>query len=163
MLVTVFAAGALGCRTRSSRAPGAAKPRQIVWARTPAVGQSGQCPDDVVDLTGNSHQPTSDQIRCSYADADRGSARIDGTVLREAGGGLGDAVEGAEVVLVRLGEDGSARPVARTRTDAQGSFTLAARIAPGSYALRSGAASSPPWTWDGKGPWRRSDLRIYVP
>jgi hypothetical protein len=152
-----------GCRTRTTATPGAPRKNQFVWARTPAAGATSTCPDDVVDLTGNSHQPTSDQVRCSYADGARGQARIEGKVLRDSGGGLGEGVENVEVVLVWLGDDGSARPIARTRTDAQGGFSLAARVRAGSYAVRSGSRSTQPWEWEGKGPWSRPDLVIYVP
>src|SRR6185503_8957738 len=98
-------------------------------------------------------QPTSDQIRCSYADGARGQARIEGKVLRGDGSGLGEGVEGVEVELVLVADDGSVRPVARTRTDAQGRFSLATRVGAGSYVVRSAGSRSAPWEWEGKGPW----------
>jgi hypothetical protein len=155
--------GLAGCRTRPSREPGAPRKNQFLWARTPAAGATTTCPDDVVDLTGDPHQPTSDQVRCSYADGARGQARIEGKVIRGDGSGLGEGVEGVEVELVLIADDGSARAIARTRTDAQGGFSLATRVGAGSYVVRSGGISSAPWEWEGKGPWSRPDLVIYVP
>ncbi|HWB76083.1 MAG TPA: hypothetical protein VG755_14035 [Nannocystaceae bacterium] len=161
-MLALAVVGSLGCDKRSTRPPGAPRKNQFVWARTPAAGATGTCPDDVVDLTGNAHQPTSDQIRCSYADGARGQARIEGKVLRGDGSGLGEGVEGVEVELVLVGEDGSARTIATTRTDAQGGFSLATRVMAGSYVVRSAGGSSMPWEWEGKGPWSRPDLVIYV-
>jgi hypothetical protein len=152
----------VGCRKREARPPGG-----FTWAHTPAAGATQTCPDDAVDLTAD-RTPTMDDVRCSYADGAYGQARVDGSVMRDAVGGLGDGVEGVEVVLVRLPDaegdaSSAARAVARTRTDAQGSFTLGARVAPGRYQLRAAGAATAPWRWDGRGPWDRHDLRIYVP
>jgi hypothetical protein len=152
----------LGCRPRPPRAPGG-----FTWAHTPAAGGTSTCPDDAVDLTGD-RTPTMDDVRCSYSDAERGTARVDGSVLRDGERGLGKGVEGVEVVLVRLPDpadaaDAAPRPFARTRTDAQGSFTLGARVPPGRYELHTAGGASAPWRWEGRGPWARHDLRIFVP
>lgn len=143
----------LGCRTT---------PTQFTWARTPAAGATSTCPDDAVDLTGD-HVPTVDHVRCSYDDAARGQARVTGTVL-DAEGALGNPIEGTEVALVPI--DATGRPggaVATTRSDPQGGFTLRARVGPGRWAVAAGGALSPPWTWDGRGPWSLEDVRVRVP
>lgn len=130
-------------------------PGGFVWGRTPAAGATSTCPDDVVDLTGNRHTPTSDQIRCSYADAGATVASVEGTVLVDEPGGLGRGVEGVEVVLVRMDEGGQAARVASTLTDAQGGFSLRAQVRAGSFALRAAGSTTPTWQWDRRGPWKR--------
>lgn len=149
-----LAALALGCR---------GAPTQFTWARTPASGATSTCPEGVVDLHGDG-TPTSDQVRCSYADAAAGQARVTGKVLEDVPGGLGNAIEGTEVALVRVDAHGRAgAAVATARTDPQGGFTLRARVGAGSYAVASGGALSSPWTWEGRGPWTLGDVRVRVP
>jgi len=165
MWVLALACGSLAlaaCRGTPGRTPGASR-NAFVWARTPAAGATSTCPDDAVDFTGDTRVPSGDHVRCSYADAERGQARIEGKVMREQAGALAEGVEGVEVVLVQLAEDGSARAIARTRTDAQGGFSLAARVSAGSFAVRSAGGASPSWQWDGKGPWRQDELVVFVP
>jgi hypothetical protein len=155
VLVVLGALGlGVGCRTT---------PTRFTWGRTPAAGATSTCPDDAVDLTGDRRLPTGDHVRCSYEDAARGQARVSGTVL-DGTGPLGNPIEGTEVALVPI--DGAGRPgaaAATTRSDPQGGFTLRARVTPGRWAVAAGGALSPPWTWDGRGPWSLEDVHVRVP
>lgn len=134
---------------------GCAKPGGFVWGRTPAAGATTTCPDDAVDLTGDRRTPTSDEVRCSYADAGATVASVEGTVLIDEPGGLGRGAEGIEVVLVRIDERGQAARVASTQTDAQGGFSLRAKVRGGTFALRAAGTTTPTWQWDRRGPWTR--------
>jgi len=152
-MVTVFAAvaGLAACR---------GTPTAFTWGRTPAAGATTTCPEGAVDLTGD-RRPSTDHVRCSYADASFGQATVRGKVLEDAGIGLGNAIEGAEVALVPIddaGRAGAAR--ATSRTDAQGGFTLRARIGEGRWAVAAGGALSPPWTWTGRGPWDAAGIVV---
>jgi hypothetical protein len=138
-------------------------PSRFVWGRTPAAGATSTCPEGTVDYGLERGVTTSDQARCSYADAAMGQARVTGTVLVQTGTVLGDAVEGALVALVPIDADGhDGAPVARTTTDAQGRFNLGARARAGRWVIVVGDARSVDWTWDGKGPWTRTDVRVQV-
>jgi hypothetical protein len=106
--------------------------------------------------------PTSDAVRCSYADAGAAVARVDGTVLVDAPGGLGRGAEGVEVVLLRFDEGGRTARVASTHTDAQGGFSLRAQVRPGTFALRAAGITTPPWQWDRRGPWTRDAQTLRI-
>jgi hypothetical protein len=138
-------------------------PSRFVWGRTPAAGATSTCPEGTVDFGMERGVTTSDQARCSYADAAMGQARVTGTVLVQTSTVLGDAVEGAEVALVPIdaaGREGAA--VARTTTDAQGRFDLGARARAGRWVIAVGDARSFDWTWEGKGPWTKADVRVHL-
>lgn len=153
LALAAVAALGLGCR---------GTPTRFTWARTPAAGATSTCPDDAVDLGDGI--VTSDHVRCSYADAAVGQARVTGTVLEDAAGGLGNAIEGMEVALVPVDSHGRAgAALASARTDPQGGFALRARLRPGRYAVASGGALSAPWTWEGRGPWTLGDVIVRVP
>lgn len=133
-----------------------------MWGRTPAAGATTTCPDDAVDLTGD-RTTTTDHVRCSYADAAMGQARVTGTVLTDAGAALGNAVEGVDVALVPV--DGAGQPgaaIATTRSDAQGHFSLGGRARAGRWMIVVDDARSAAWSWDGKGPWTQTDVRVLV-
>lgn len=108
--------------------------------------------------------PTTDDVRCSYADVAAGQARVSGTVLQDVAVGLGNALEGVEVALVPV--DATLRPgaaLATTRSDPQGGFTLRARVGHGRYALVAGGVQSQSWEWDGRGPWTLANVVVRVP
>lgn len=138
------------------------RPTQMTWARTPAAGRPASCPDDAVDLTGD-HLPVGDHLRCSYADAERGVLRVQGTVLPAAGGALARGLADTRVTLVRMGDAGASVELAHTTSDAQGRFSLQTRAAAGEYRLVAGGGGSPPLVLEGRGPWTHEDLRVLVP
>jgi hypothetical protein len=147
--LALSAALALGaCRKR---------PTHFTWTRTPAYGRPSSCPDDAVDLGPGTRD------RCSYADADRDLVQVRGKLVQEMPGTLPIGIADAEVRLVRIADDGSESPaLARTTTDAQGSFSLRAYARPGEYALVSGDARTSVLVAK-KGPRTFADVQLLIP
>jgi len=72
--------------------------------------------------------------RCSYDDASPGMVQLRGTVLLQGADGTQHVVaEGMRVTVHRSGGE----QIGRTRSDAQGRFSVSLSTGPGSYLLRA--------------------------
>ncbi|MBL4689537.1 MAG: hypothetical protein JKY37_33425 [Nannocystaceae bacterium] len=108
-----------------------------------AHGRPDTCPDGAVDPFGDG-TPAPDDARCSYQAPGGSLVELRGQVTTASDGAHpGEPVDGVEVVVFVVVEGGRGvrREVARTRADAQGSFSIAAMLRPGRYTV--GLADSP--------------------
>ena len=130
--VSVLLAPACANNNRSNRAR-RLRPKFVGRA---ASGRPDTCPEGAVDPFGDG-TPGPDDLRCSYRDVPGGSVvEIRGQVITEPDGAApGRGVADTEVVITGTVDGGPPKVLARTTTDAQGSFSLAAMLPPGRYAL----------------------------
>lgn len=101
-----------------------------------AAGRPDTCPDGAVDPFGDG-TPGPDDLRCSYRDVPGGSVvKVRGQVITEPEGAApGSGIADAEVVITGSTDGGPPKVLARTTTDAQGSFSLGVMLPPGRYAI----------------------------
>ncbi len=100
-----------------------AREHDAVFLRSPAVGRPDTCPDDMVDVTGDSRGLGPTSVRCSYDHAAGGGlVQVRGKVLLEAGPGELAHPVANQVLTLHRRSDG--KQVARTRTDHQGTYSL---------------------------------------
>lgn len=110
---------------------GSKKEHSFSFLSTPAQGRPSSCPDDAVDPGGPGGGPMAP--RCSYEGVATG-VQLRGTVLLAGEDEtLHRPAEGMRVTV--HGEDGA--QVGRTRSDAQGQFSVSVNLGPGSYTLRA--------------------------
>ena len=140
---------------------------------TPSHGRSDLCPDGPVDPYANGLQ-SSTARRCSFDDAiGEGPTRLGGRVTGEVEGGLlGPGLADMYVSVHQVEHagktPGSGKVMARTVTDAQGTFHLSAVLPPSTYdvVVRAGEGGAPlahqRLELEGDRPRRLEDLRLVV-
>ncbi|RMG97390.1 MAG: carboxypeptidase regulatory-like domain-containing protein [Deltaproteobacteria bacterium] len=143
---------------------------EVVVPTQPSAGRSPLCPDRPVGLDASP-----DLRRCSYDDAvGQGATKLSGRVVVDgAPGGIGEGIADLAITIHRVDDPtraaGHGPRVARARTDAQGRFSLAVVLPPGSYDvvarqdLEGAALAVRRIVVTGKGVREISDVMLAIP
>lgn len=133
MLGTVSVLLAPACASKGNSGVRRARPQFVGQA---ASGRPDTCPEGAVDPFGDG-TPGPDDLRCSYRDVPGGSVvKVRGQVITEPEGAApGQGIADAEVVITGSTDGGPPKVLAKTTTDAQGSFSLGVMLPPGRYAV----------------------------